>query len=87
MTTSRGDTTAAPLSSVSPQLEAAAEAGGGQLVAGGWAEPAQAASSLNTQQRTSSIWTLSHRHHSLSPGQGSMNNLQFPVDSVDTVGE
>ena len=87
MTTSRGDTTAAPLSSVSPQLEAAAEAGGGQLVAGGWAEPAQAASSLYTQQRTSSIWTLSHRHHSLSPGQGSMNNLQFPVDSVDTVGE
>ena len=51
MTTSRGDTTAAPLSSVSPQLEAAAEAGGGQLVAGGWAEPAQAASSLYTQQR------------------------------------
>ena len=34
MTTSRGDTTHTPLSSVSPQLEAAAEAG--WRTAGGW---------------------------------------------------
>ena len=85
MTTSRGDTTAAPLSSVSPQREAAAEAGGGQLVAGGWAEPAQAASSLYRGHHQSG-----HCHtvttHSVR-GPGTMNNLQFPVDSVDTVGE